>query len=176
MYESDIEEDYIYDDYNNIDMVHNYNHQDIINNPLLSGSLLKNKVFNNIFLSNNTIFIQKNIKSDKKAKKYHKMLYSFFSKLPRHPFLKKKPKKFLSYLLLYFLITHDLHFFLKKFVAYLQNVPRRFQYKIIRSFTLLNQPHYKNIFNYFKISGVYFTISGKFGGLGGSKKMKKKIT
>jgi len=137
--------------------------------------LSKSNFFNLNTGFNKVILLNKVISTDKSINRYYKLLYKFFSKTPYNLTTKQKTQKFLTYLLLYFLLTHDLYFFLKKMVNFLQNTSRRFQFKIVRSFVLLNQSHNKLLFDYFRVSGLYFRVSGKFGGVGGAKKMKKKI-
>jgi len=137
---------------------------------------INKSVFGNKLLYCNCVTIlHKNFTTKTKVKKFYKMLYKFFKKLPNNRFVKQKSTKFLSHLLVYFFITHDLHFFVYKLSIFLQNTSRRLQFKLVRYFVLLNQSRFSNMFSFFKVSGLYFKVSGKFGGAGGSKKLKKKI-
>jgi len=95
--------------------------------------------------------------------------------MPSNKLFYKKSNKFLAYLLLYFFTTHDLHFFASQLAKFLQNTPKRFQLKLIRCFALLNTNKYSSIFKVFDLQGVYFKVSGKFGGIGGSKKLRRTL-
>lgn len=138
-----------------------------------SKKLHKHIFKNSISSIEETVVLSKTIKIAGAIKKYYKILCKFFKKLPYNRILKKKPNKYISYLFIYFFITHDLHFFLQKLVTFLQNTNRRYQFTFVRLVKLLNQKYFLSLFNFFKIGGVYFKVSGKFGGAGGSKKLKK---
>lgn len=137
--------------------------------------ILKKNTFFNPQSNSNMIVLQKSFGKQMRVKKYFKLLQRFFLRMPFNKTTKQKSASYLTHLVLYFFLTHDLQFFIKKIVTFLQNSPRRFQFKLIRFLNLLNQSHFKNLFNCFFISGLYFKISGKFGGMGGSKKLRKKI-
>ena len=131
--------------------------------------------FKTNLVSKDIFILRKNAVIRPKLKKYYKLFYKFFSKLPFNKTLHQKSGKFMARLLIYFFLTHDLFFFLKKLVNFLKNTPRKYQLKIVRFFKLINQHYFRNAFIYFGVSGLYFSVSGKFGGVGGSKKLKKKL-
>ena len=124
---------------------------------------------------NKITIIQNKYKSNIKFRKHYKFLKQFFKQMPSNNLFYKKSNKFLAYLLLYFFTTHDLHFFTNQLTKFLQNTPKRFQLKLIRCFALLNTNKYKSIFKAFDLQGVYFRVSGKFGGIGGSKKLRRTL-
>lgn len=133
----------------------------------------KLKFFNNHFVNLPTTILSKKLKTNKAIKRHYRILIEFFRKFPRNTVLNKRSTKIFAYILVYFFLTHDLHLFMTQLTSFLQNTPRRYQLKLVRFLTLLNQSHYNHIFSYNGINGIYFKISGKFGGPGGSKKMRK---
>ena len=135
----------------------------------------KRNFFNPYSDFNKVTVIRKSIKKRSKINKYFLFLRNFFSRVSFNKTTKQKTPIFLTYLLLYFLITHDLYFFCKKLTNFLQKTDRRFQFKIVRHFKLLNRFAKLGLFSYFGVSGVYFRVSGKFGGVGGSKKLRKTL-
>jgi hypothetical protein len=156
-----------------------FNFESSTNTPLFNPSKRPTFRFKKTRLSNiitpirNVVAVQKPLHYDNSMKKYYKFLLAFFKKLPRNPVLNRKSTKYVTYLLVYFLLTHDLEFFSTQLTKFLNNTPRRFQLKLLRYLTLLNRREYRSVFYHCNIHGVYFKISGKFGGVGGSKKMKK---
>lgn len=136
--------------------------------------LVKKSLFFN--LHNNfkkVAIIRKTVFGKLGSKKYFTSIRSFFQRMPFNKTSKQRSSTFFTYLILYFLITHDLYFFSKKLTVFLQKTDRRFQFKIVRQFRLFNQFAKSGLFNYFCVSGLYFRVSGKFGGVGGSKKLRK---
>lgn len=110
-----------------------------------------------------------------KTKRYFFFIRRFFSKISFNKTAKQRTPIFLTYLVLYFFLTHDLYFFCKKLTSFLQKTERRYQFKVVRHFKLFNKFTRLGILDYFGVSGVYFRISGKFGGVGGSKKLRKTV-
>lgn len=142
-----------------------------------SGPICKKNVFlpSCLWKTDRIVIINKVLRFRPKLRKYYKIICRFFKKAPFNSTTGRKSRKFLPYLLLLFLITHNLNLFLQNLTKFLQNTPRRFQLKIIRLFVLLNQQQYRSLFRVFGVSGLYFRVSGKFSGIGGSKKMRKKV-
>ena len=115
------------------------------------------------------------ISESSRVRKYFSFVRKFFNRVSFNKASKQKTPIFLTYLVLYFFLTHDLYFFCKKLTSFLQKTDRRYQFKVVRHFRLFNRFIRLGLFNYFGISGVYFRISGKFGGVGGSKKLRKTV-
>jgi len=137
---------------------------------------LKKSYFrNNLSTCQNFNVLFKTVQSSTFIQKSFNAIFKIFLKAGYNKTTKQKSPIYLTYLFVYFLLTHDLDLFLKKIVIFLQNTDRQFQFKLVRIFKLFNQPHFKSIFRFFKVSGLYFKISGKFGGVGGSKKLRKNV-